>query len=174
MAYLILPNLLSIIYYLRRVLDELEPPERPPPLLLPPLKPPEERVDVDDGRYVDVERVVVDDELLTLEELRVVEEERTTDVVGLDVVTVGVTSRDVVGRAGNAVVVVLRRCALVDADVLLEVDAPRTVDVDTLLSLIRRTAVGDDVATLLEAATFVAKREVLLTLRRSFSLPRAT
>ena len=47
-------------------------------------------------------------------------------------------------------------------------------NVDTLLSLIRRTAVDDDVATLLEAATFVAKREVLLTLRRSFSLPRAT
>ena len=63
---------------------------------------------------------------------------------------------------------------VVDVVLFAEVDAPRTVDVDTLLSLIRRTAVGDDVATLLEAATFVAKREVLLTLRRSFSLPRAT
>ena len=62
----VIRNLLSIIYYLRRVEDELDPPERPP-LLLPPLKPPEERVDEDDGRYVEVERVV-DDELLTLEE----------------------------------------------------------------------------------------------------------
>ena len=41
--------LYSIIYHLRRVEDELDPPERPPPLL-PPLKPPDERVDDEDGR----------------------------------------------------------------------------------------------------------------------------
>ena len=60
-----------------------------------------------------------------------------------------------------------------DVDAPREVDVPRIADVDTLLSLTRRTAEGDDVATLLDAATFVAKREELLTLRRSFSLPRA-
>lgn len=40
--------LLSVIY-LRRVEEPLEPPERPP-LLLPPLKPPDERVEDEDGR----------------------------------------------------------------------------------------------------------------------------
>ena len=41
--------LLSVIY-LRRVEELLEPPERPPLLLPPLLKPPDERVDEDDGR----------------------------------------------------------------------------------------------------------------------------
>ena len=103
-----------IVCYLRRVVNELELPDEPPerpPLLLPPLKPPEERVDEDDGRAVEVERVVVEDELLTLDELRVVVDvdvARTLDVVARGAVTVGATSRDVVGRAGNVVVVVLR------------------------------------------------------------------
>ena len=105
--------ILEISFYLRRVLELLEPPERPPPLLLPPLKPPDERVDEDDGRYVDELRVV-EEELLTVdvEELRlvVVDEERTIDDVGRElVVIVGLDSLIVVGRAGNADVEVLRR-----------------------------------------------------------------
>ena len=95
------------------MLDDEEPPERPPPNELPPLKLPDERVVVDVERTVDVLRVVVD-------VLRTVDEERTDEVDGLADVEVGravvvvVTVLRVdtlVGRAGNAVVVdvVLRR-----------------------------------------------------------------
>ena len=98
------------------MLDDEEPPERPPPNELPPLKLPDERVVVDVERTVDVLRVVVD-------VLRTVDEERVDEVDGRDVdvdvdvgraVVVVVTVLRVdtlVGRAGNAVVVdvVLRR-----------------------------------------------------------------
>ena len=104
--------LLSIIY-LRRVLDDDEPPERPPLDELPPLKPPEERVVEDVERMVDVLRVVVD-------VLRTVDVERVDVVDGRDVdvevgravvvVVVAVLRVDIlVGRAGNADVDVLRR-----------------------------------------------------------------
>ena len=103
----------------------------------------------------------------------VVDEERIVDVdVGRDVDVVETTSREVVGRAGNADVEVLRRCELVEVDVAREVDVPRAVDVDTLLSLARRTAAEVDVvATLLDEATLAATRDELLKLRRSFSSP---
>ena len=93
------------------MLDDEEPPERPPPNELPPLKLPDERVVVDVERTVDVLRVDVD-------VLRVVDEERTDEVDGLAdvdvgravvvVVEVAVLRVDIlVGRAGNAVVVVV-------------------------------------------------------------------
>ena len=174
--------MLSIIYHLRRVEDELEPPERPPPLLLPPLKPPDERVDEDDGRYVDELRVD-DDELRTVDdELRlvVVDEERTVDDEiereGAEIALFD--SLDVVGRAGNADVDVLRRCVLtaeVEVVLFVEVEAPRTVEVETFVSLARRTAADVvEVEIRLADATFAATRDELFTLRRSFSLPRAT
>ena len=96
------------------MLDDEEPPERPPPNELPPLKPPDERVVVEVERTVDVLRVVVD-------VLRTVDEERVDEVDGRDVgvdvdvgrvvvvvVEVAVRRVDIlVGRAGNAVVVVV-------------------------------------------------------------------
>ena len=63
------------------------------------------------------------------------------------------------------------------ADVVLftEVDAPRTVDVEADALLARRiTADEVDVDTRLAEATLAATRDELFTLRRSFSLPRAT
>ena len=65
------------------------------------------------------------------------------------------------------------------AEVVLfvDVDAPRTFDVETLLSLARRTAavvVVVEVDTLLAEATLAATLEELFTFLRSFSLPRAT
>ena len=103
----------------------------------------------------------------------VVDEERIVDVdVERDVDVVETTSREVVGRAGNTDVEILRRCELVEVDVAREVDVPRAVDVDTLLSLARRTAAEVDVvATLLDEATLAATRDELLKLRRSFSSP---
>ena len=95
-------------------------------------------------------RVIVDDELLTADVVRVVDAGE-------------VTSRVVVGLGGNV--------AVAEGLLLVEVDAPRTFDVETLLSLARRTADDVDVAALFEAATFDAKREELFTLRRSFSFP---
>ena len=103
----------------------------------------------------------------------VVDEERTVDDVGRELVVIVVLdSLVVVGRAGNAEVEVLRRCVLVEVEALREVDVPRAVDVDTLLSLARRTvAEVDVVATLLDEATLAAMRDELLKLRRSFSSP---
>ena len=113
--------------------------------------------------------------LLTVEvERRVVVEELLTEDVERVVEVLGETSRVVVGRAGNADVDVFLLCELVPTIVaLLDVDAPLTVDVETSVALARRTAEGV-VVTRLDVATFVAKREELFTLRRSFSLPRAT
>ena len=107
--------ILEISFYLRRVLELLEPPERLPPLLLPPLNPPDERVDDDEGRYVDELRVD-DDELLTLvdEELRLVVVDDELLMLDDDIEREGadialLVSLVVVGRAGNAEVEVLRR-----------------------------------------------------------------
>ena len=153
--YSVICNLYSVIYHLRRVEDELEPPARV-----------EDDVRVEDellltvdvGRRVDVEVEVV----------------VFTDV-GRETDAADDISRVVVGRAGNTDVVVLRLCVLADVDevvLFVEVDAPRTFDVETLLSLARRTDDGVDVvATRFEAATFAAKREELFMLRRSFSFP---
>ena len=82
-------------------------------------------------------------------------------------------SLDVVGRAGNAEVEVLRRWVLVDVEALREVDTPRAGAEDKALFSARRTAedLEDDVATLLDEATFAATRDELLKLRRSFSSP---
>ena len=89
-----------------------------------------------------------------------------------------VTSRVVVGRAGNADVDGLRRCVLtaeVEVVLFVEVEAPRTVEVETFVSLARRTAADVvEVEIRLADATFAATRDELFTLRRSFSLPRAT
>ena len=64
---------------------------------------------------------------------------------------------------------------VVDVVLFAEVDAPRTVEVDTFASLARRIASDVvDVETRVADATFAATLEVLFTLRRSFSLPRAT
>ena len=62
-----------------------------------------------------------------------------------------------------------------DVVLFTEVEAPRTVDVEADTLLARRTA-ADEVAvdTRLADATLAATRDELFTLRRSFSLPRAT
>ena len=95
------------------MLDDDEPPERPPPDELPPPKPPDERVVEDVERTVDVLRVVVD-VLRTVDVERVDVVDGRTDVdvcLMVDVALVTVPRVDIlVGRAGNAaVVVVLRR-----------------------------------------------------------------
>ena len=119
--------------------------------------------------------MVVDDELLTLEEELLPPDDelfKVTEVERIGAEIALLVSLVVVGRAGNAEVEVLRRCVLVEVEALREVDVPRAVDVDTLLSLARRTAAEVDVvATLLDEATLAAMRDELLKLRRSFSSP---
>lgn len=159
------------------MLDDDEPPERPPPDELPPPKPPDERTVEDDERTVDVLRVVVD-VLRTVDVERVdVVDGRAVDVEVRMADEVGVNKCDeaLVGRAGIAVVVVLRRCDVAE-DAVREVDAPRDVDtaVDVVLLDARRTCAGVDAVARVAEDTLVAKRAVLFTRRRSFSLPRAT
>ena len=109
-----------------------------------------ERVDVVDGRDVEVD----------------VEVGRAVVVVVVAVLRVDT----LVGRAGNAVVVVLRRCVLTDVD--FEVEVPRDVDTDVVRSEARRTCIGVVAVARVVVETLVAMRAVLFTRRRSFSLPR--
>ena len=55
-----------------------------------------------------------------------------------------------------------------------EVDEPRELDTDVVRSDARRTCAGVDTEVRVAEDTLVAKRALLFTRRRSFSLPRAT